>query len=152
MSDSPDQPPTPTVSFRERLARFLLVGGILLVIFHLQDARGHAISLDIGLVNLEHRVEATSEGPSRVLTRENLRHLHVAVIDGMGDTVVEASFAFDPEMETPAYVNTGDAVIFAGTYRVVSRIRFESESRVVSTERQSSITIERDGPHPVPLE
>ena len=81
-----------TVTRRERLARILLVCGLFIVVFHLQSTRGHEISLDVGLVGLEHRIEATENSPRLILTAAELRHLHITLVDSSGETTVEVSF------------------------------------------------------------
>jgi hypothetical protein len=151
MNESTPQPATKPVSRRERLARVLLVAGIITVVFQFQSATGHQVSLDIGLVGLEHRMEATAHSAPRVLTSEDLRHLQITLYDSAGDSVVHASFAFDADLDPPPYVNTGTTVLFAGTYRVQSHLRFEDAFRTISTERMTEVTVDRDGAYPLRL-
>ena len=139
------------VTRRERLARILLVCGLFIVVLHLQSTRGHEISLDVGLVGLEHRIEATENSPRLILTAAELRHLHITLIDSSGETTVEVSFAFDADHMPPPRVNTGTTVLLAGTYRMLSQLRFESGTRNIVEERENLIEVERDGAHPIRL-
>jgi len=94
--------------------------------------------------------EAAHSAP-RILTSEDLRHLQITLYDSAGDSVVHASFAFDADLDPPPYVNTGTTVLFAGTYRVQSHLRFEDAFRTIATERMTEVTVDRDGAYPLRL-